>query len=1095
MNRTIKTFRSPIGWLVLVITGFGLVVWLMGWISRPELHESQIQYTQQEIDEAAEARDVTFDPDPAKLPVLHRDIVVTPKGESPILRAMVEAGELPPLEERLPDEPVVLDCVDGIGQYGGTWLRLATAMSDLDVITYRLSGAFLVRWSSLGYPIMPHLAKSIIPNEDKTEWVVTLRKGLRWSDGEPFTADDIMYWWEEEAKNAFVSSQPPQWMRQGDKSGRVEKIDTYRLRFVFPEPNGIFLESLTQAWRGPTETPRHYLAKYHPDPTVGDQAFIDQQVQAYGLPSARALYFFMKDYRNPEHPRLWPWIYRKYRANPPQVFVRNPYYYVVDVEGNQLPYIDRLQFDVMDEKLLGIRAAGGGVSMQTRHIKYRDYTEYMSRRETSGTRILHWYPATRSDFVIHPNHTRYVDPNDPATGWKAKLLADVRFRRALSLAIDRKAIIKAEYNNIVQPTQVAPGPQSPFHYEPLSKAYTEFDPDRANALLDELGLTERDAEGYRTFPDGSRMVFYFDFSPYTGEGPLQFIVSDWGDVGIRLIPRALSRRLFYTRKDAANFDFNVWSSESDYMPLLSPRYFVAVNTECFYAVNWGRWFSLGGYYGDEAANIRGASQPPPGHPMNQAYAAFESSIRQPTIELQKKHFNEAMEIAAQQLWAIGLADAPPQIVVTDNHMHNIPDIALFGVIFATPANAGIETYYFDNAESTQAVTQEVRDSLLHPQLRPHADITPQVDAPDTGYPWLRLLIRVTITATILLVILLVALRHPYIGKRLLIMVPTLFVISIAVFTIIQLPEGDYLTMRLIQLQESGDSQAEKEIEDLRTLFHFDEPNWKKYMRWMGITWFYTLEPSDMGLLQGDMGRSMETTERVNTLVGDRILLTFLISLGTILMTWLIAIPIGIYSAVRQYSYSDYALTLIGFVGMSVPGFLLALVLMAKADVSGLFSPEYAVQPQWSLGKCIDLLGHIWIPIVVLGVGGTTGMIRIMRANLLDELHKPYVVTARAKGVRPLKLLLKYPVRLALNPFISGIGHLFPQLVSGGAIVAMVLALPTVGPMLLSALFSEDMYLAGSMLMVLSTLGVMGTLVSDLLLLWLDPRIRYEGGTR
>jgi len=246
-----------------------------------------------------------------------------------------------------------------------------------------------------------------------------------------------------------------------------------------------------------------------------------------------------------------------------------------------------------------------------------------------------------------------------------------------------------------------------------------------------------------------------------------------------------------------------------------------------------------------------------------------------------------------------------------------------------------------------------------------------------------------------------------------------------------------------------------------------------------------------------MGRSMESLRPVNSMVGDRVILTFLISLGTILFVWSIAIPIGIYSAVKQYSIGDYVLTFAGFIGMCIPDFLLAILLMYVSaewfgiPISGLFSSQYGAQPEWTWGKVVDLLQHIWVPIMVLGVVGTAGMIRVMRANLLDELRKPYVVTARAKGVRPMKLLFKYPVRMALNPFISGIGALFPQLVSGGAIVAMILSLPTVGPLMLSALFSEDMYLAGSMLMVLSLLGVVGTLVSDLLLLWLDPRIRFE----
>jgi ABC-type dipeptide/oligopeptide/nickel transport system permease component len=216
---------------------------------------------------------------------------------------------------------------------------------------------------------------------------------------------------------------------------------------------------------------------------------------------------------------------------------------------------------------------------------------------------------------------------------------------------------------------------------------------------------------------------------------------------------------------------------------------------------------------------------------------------------------------------------------------------------------------------------------------------------------------------------------------------------------------------------------------------------------------------------------------------------------------MVALPIGIYSAVRQYTLGDYLFTLVGFIGMSIPSFLLALILLYWSrnylgiSVSGLFSPDYAAQPEWTRGKIVDLLKHIWVPIVVLGVTGTASMIRIMRGNLLDELKKPYVITAMAKGVRPFKLLLKYPVRLSINPFISAIGVIFPQLISGGAIVAMVLSLPTVGPLLLESLMLEDMYVAGSMLMVLSMLGILGTLVSDLLLMWLDPRIRFEGGQR
>jgi ABC-type dipeptide/oligopeptide/nickel transport system permease component len=819
------------------------------------------------------------------------------------------------------------------------------------------------------------------------------------------------------------------------------------------------------------------------------------------MPGKRALYIYVKNFANPEHPRLWPWIPRTYRATPPQVFVRNPYYWVVDERGNQLPYIDRVQFAVKSTQTLPLAFASGEVSMQTRHVRYENYTELMSRGDVAGFRVLHWYPATRSVWNINPNLNRLVDPRRPDTKWKAQFLADKRFRQALSLAINRKAIIQSEYNNQVEPAQVEPGRESPFHSEKLRRAFTEYDPARANRLLDELGLTNRGLDGMRLFPDGSPMVFYLDYSTFTGMGPAQFVVDDWGEVGVRVIAREQQRELFYARKDAGDFDFNIWSSESDFFPLLEPRVFVPDTIEAFYAPRWSRWFVNGGYWGDpKVQQVKMAEKPPEDHPMWQAYVLYERAQRAPTLEEQKELFAQIADIVAENLWTIGIAEAPPQLVIVSQDLRNVPRNALYGARLNTPGNAGIETYYFENPRNVAAGA--MKWELQHLTPRPRIETVAQANPDSRGTThrayalltkslWYALLIAI-IGATLLL-----AIRFPFVARRLAIMVPTLLVISIAVFTIIQLPPGDFLTSRLIQLQETGDEAAMQQIRELRRLFHFDEPYWKQYARWMGLRWFVTFDSNDTGLLQGNMGRSMgEQLKPVNQIVGDRILLTVLISLGTILFTWTLAIPIGVFSAVKQYSPGDYALTLLGFIGMSVPGFLLALVLMSLAGVgTGLFSPRFSAQTEWDWPKFVDLLKHIWVPIVVLGVGGTASMIRIMRANLLDELRKPYVTTARAKGVRPLKLLFKYPVRMALNPFVSGVGHLFPQLVSGGAIVAIVLALPTVGPLMLNALFNQDMYVAGSMLMVLSVLGVVGTLVSDLLLLWLDPRIRYEGGAR
>ena len=326
----------------------------------------------------------------------------------------------------------------------------------------------------------------------------------------------------------------------------------------------------------------------------------------------------------------------------------------------------------------------------------------------------------------------------------------------------------------------------------------------------------------------------------------------------------------------------------------------------------------------------------------------------------------------------------------------------------------------------------------------------------------------------------------YLVHRLLIMVPTLIAISIVIFTIIHLPPGDYFTTYIAELQASGEPADLAKIAFLKAQYGFDKPLWEQYLLWV------------FGLLHGDMGYSFAYNLPVREVVGDRLLLTFLVSFATILFTYVVAFPIGVYSATHQYSWSDHGLTLLGFLGLATPSFLLALLLVYFAhvwfgiSVGGLMDPRYLDKP-WSWGKVGSVLAHIWIPVVVIGTAGTAAMIRRLRANLLDELQKQYVVTARAKGLHPLKVLFKYPLRMALNPFISDIGSLLPHVISGAAIVSVVMSLPTTGPMLLDALRSQDMFLAGSFLMFMAFLTVVGVLVSDIALAMLDPRIRLQSG--
>jgi peptide/nickel transport system permease protein len=326
----------------------------------------------------------------------------------------------------------------------------------------------------------------------------------------------------------------------------------------------------------------------------------------------------------------------------------------------------------------------------------------------------------------------------------------------------------------------------------------------------------------------------------------------------------------------------------------------------------------------------------------------------------------------------------------------------------------------------------------------------------------------------------------YIVRRIGIMIPTLLVVSVISFVVIQLPPGDYLTTYAMQLRQEGDAVDEAELAALRDRYGLGLPIYVQYWKWVsGI------------IFRGDWGQSMEWRKPVKELIWERLALTMVLSASSLFVSWFIAIPIGVYSATHQYSIPDYLMSAISFIGVGTPGFLVALVVMWLAmtklglNVGGLFSQKYILAP-WTWAKVVDLLKHVWIPLLILALGSTAGSIRTTRANLLDELSKPYVTTARAKGIKESRLMWKYPVRVAMNPFFSTVGWSLASLISGTTLVSMVLSLQTTGPMMLRALLSQDMYLAGSFLMLLSALTVIGTLLSDVILALVDPRIRLTG---
>jgi peptide/nickel transport system permease protein len=326
----------------------------------------------------------------------------------------------------------------------------------------------------------------------------------------------------------------------------------------------------------------------------------------------------------------------------------------------------------------------------------------------------------------------------------------------------------------------------------------------------------------------------------------------------------------------------------------------------------------------------------------------------------------------------------------------------------------------------------------------------------------------------------------YIIRRLLISVVVLIAIATTSFFVIQLPPGDFAsTYKQFLIQTGGltEDRAEEMTQLVRQQYGLDRPMYVQYLKWMGL------------MLRGNFGMAMEYNRPVREVIGDRLTLTMVVSIAAIVFIWGLALPIGIYSAVYKYSWGDYFFTFLAFLGIGIPNFMLALVILYMGfkyfdmqSIGGLFSEEYMLAP-WSLAKVWDMMKHLPLPAVILGMAGIGELVRIMRANLLDELRKPYVVTARAKGLSQTRVIMKYPVRAALNPFASTIGYIFPYVVSGSIIVSLVLSLPTVGPLLFKALIAQDLFLAGTILLLLAVMTVIGTLISDLILMWIDPRIR------
>ncbi len=991
-----------------------------------------------------------------------------PKGESPILKKLVDTGELPTVAERTGPEPLVLKGIDGTGKYGGVWLRLGD-----NVMGAYMAGPSLMRWSPGGYPIVPHIAKSIDASKDNKTFVIHLRKGMKWSDGHPFTVDDIMYSIEECSAEPGEKHYDDFFIADG-KLVKLTKIDDYTLKMEYAVPKGDFFERAATYF---CDRPRHYLRQYHP--YLGDKEKIKKVMECYSLGTPRAAYDFMRNLNNPEKPSVSAWICKSYTASDPYVYVRNPYFFAVDPQGNQLPYIDAVQTSSKEYNMVAIAAAIGASSMQMRGLDFGKYTELKTKEVNGGPNEVYLWARSFYPFAMKFNVARAVLPGHPETKWKAKMLGDKRFRHAISMAINRNRINKAIFSGIVNPSQVSP--IEPYKKHPYDQVSIKYNPEKANKILDSLGMDKRDMDGYRIFPDGTPAVFFFDTIKTIGTGPSEFIVDDMRKIGIKMISRIRGHGVFTRSIANSTFDmFAMWNAWPN--PYAHCALFLQLEVPHKWQM-WA-WNRIAG-----RLSAPDAAKPPKSHYLWRLTDAYRKVTSTPAGKKRDKYLNEFKDILADELPKTSTCGAPPQVVTVSKNMCNVPRWAVYCHCMKSPAICGMETYYFDKNLASPGFEEKLSESIIHPVLRPGTEALNGKENYRGNYG-ITIIKYVFILVLILLLIFLI-IKFPFVLKRIAIMVPTLFIISIICFWVVELPPGDYLEMERLRLQTEGNQESLAELQSLKKMFHYDEPGWKRYLRWSGLYWFTSFKSKDTGFLQGNLGRSMVSKKEASALIGDRIAFTVVIGLITLLLSNLVLWPIGIICAVKKGSVFDYGFMFIGFLAMCVPPFLLALVVSVLFGTTGLFSPEFASQPEWDWPKFVDFIKHLWPLLIVMGIGMLAGGGRTLRANILDELHKPYVTTARAKGVRPIKLLLKYPVRLAMNPWASSMGGIFPMLVSGNAMVAIVLALPMVGPLMLQSILDQDVYLACSLLMILSTLSVFGVLISDIILMIVDPRIKYD----
>lgn len=596
-------------------------------------------------------------------------------GEAPMLSELVEAGTLPPVDERLPvpSDTVVIEPVEEIGEYGGTWHRVFFGPADYHAYG-RLNYDPMLRFSmDPAEGVVPGIAKGWEAKEEGKVWYLYLREGMRWSDGHPFTADDVLFWWEDIANDPNITpSPPPQWAT-GGKPMQVIKADDYTVKLQFSEPHGIvpvLMAHIGPQWprgfeRFGVYAPKHYLKQYHPkyNPDADYDLF---EEKAFDL--------------NPDLPVVTAWHVAEREPGVRLVAERNPYYWKVDTEGNQLPYIDYLELEIVEEKeTVQIKAMAGELDMQGRHIDSTQLPTFMDRKEEGNYRVFLWPSAWNGNPQLFLNH----NTQDPALH---QLFRNRDFCVALSVAIDRERINEIAFWGLGTLRQGTVVPDSPYYQEELAKLYTEYDPEKANRLLDDIGLTERDSEGFRLGPAGKKLSVVINISLPSWPGfidALELVKEDWDNVGIKTILNPVERSKFVSVGVAGQHEVATWQTGQSIEPLVNPNWWLPVHTQSWMAPLYAKWYLTNGKEGVE-----------PVGDFRLALDLYEQIKGTMDREEQIRLFKEIENIHFKDnLWSIGTVGMQPLVFVVKNNFRNVPDKATADWVMRTPGNQHPEQFF------------------------------------------------------------------------------------------------------------------------------------------------------------------------------------------------------------------------------------------------------------------------------------------------------------------------------------------------------------------------------------------------------------------